>query len=145
LPGFYVYNRHGLCYNTGMENSRKAFTMVELLVALTIIAIVMLPLVGLVATQMKRDQQTADRSLALGVARNAMETVLEPGLPASAVRDDSTLVDMNGQGWIVVTDPINGLGEDEPPIGTDPLEVRVRVYKPGISRPLASLTALKGP
>lgn len=123
----------------------KAFTMVELLVAITIIALMIVPLVGIVATQLKRDQHAADRGLALVAARNAMESALEPSLPASAVRDDSTLVTLDGQGWIVVTDPIDGQGEGEPPAGTDPLEVRVRVYKPGAGRPLASLTALKGP
>jgi prepilin-type N-terminal cleavage/methylation domain-containing protein len=123
----------------------KAFTMVELLVAITIIALMIVPLVGIVATQLKRDQYAADRGLALAAARNAMETALDPGLPAAAVRDDSTLVTLNGQGWVVVVDPIDGLGEGEPPIGTDPLEVRVRVYRPGSAQVLAALTALKGP
>lgn len=122
----------------------RAFTMVELLISITIIAIIIVPLAGIVATQLRRDQDAADRRLALIAARNAMEAALEPSLPPSAVRDDSSGVDMNGRRWVVVTDPVDGQGEGEPPIGTDPLEVRVRVYQPG-GKLLASLTALKGP
>jgi prepilin-type N-terminal cleavage/methylation domain-containing protein len=124
-------------------NKEKGFTMVELLISITVIAIIIVPLVGIVATQLKRDQNVADRRLALIVAHSAMENALEPSLPVSAVRDDSTTINTNNQRWVVVTDPIDGQGESEPPIGTDQLEIRIRVYKPGGGL-LASLTALKG-
>jgi hypothetical protein len=46
---------------------------------------------------------------------------------------------------VVVTDPVNGQQLGEPASGTDPLEIRVRVYLPGGTTPAAKLTALKSP
>jgi len=117
----------------------KGFTLVEVLVAITIIAILIIPLVNVVTGQLKKDQDLVDRKEALQLAREALEKALQPG----AVTDDSIAVSSGKRQWMVVTDAIDGLEGDEPPLGTDPLEVRIRIYLPPKREALASLTALK--
>ena len=118
----------------------KGLSLIEVLVAITIIAILIIPLVNVVTGQLKKDQDLVDRKEALQLAREAMEKALQPG----KVVDDSLIISSGKRQWNVVTDAIDGLEEDEPPLGTDPLEVRIRVYLPPKREALASLTALKG-
>jgi len=119
------------------------FSLIELLVAVTLIAILILPLVSLVSAQLGRDQKLADRETALRVAREVMERALDTGLPSAAVRDDTVRVVMDGRSWLASVDAVDGMGEGEPPGGTDPLEVKVTVYGQNSRAPLASVRALK--
>jgi type II secretion system protein I len=119
----------------------KGFTLIEVLVAITIIAILIIPLIGVVTGQFKKDQNIVDKKMALQLAREAMEKALQPGL----VADDSVEVFADGKRWLIVTDVIDGQEGDEPALGTDPLEVQVRVYLPPAKEIYSSLTALKSP
>lgn len=119
------------------------FTMIEMLVAVTLMVILILPLVGLVSAQLKRDQKLEELRVALRVCREAMDRLLDPGYPAAAIVDDSIKVTMDGRTWLVAIDAVDGAGEGEVPGGTDPLEVSVAVFIPGKNRELAKLRALK--
>lgn len=119
----------------------KGFTLIEVLVAITIIAILIIPLIGVVTGQFKKDQNIVDKKMALQLAREAMEKALQPGI----VIDDSTEVSASGKKWLVITDVIDGQEGDEPVLGTDPLEVQVRIYLPPAKDIYSSLTALKSP
>lgn len=119
----------------------KGFTLIEVLVAITIIAILIIPLIGIVTGQFKKDQNIVDRKMALQLAREVMEKALQPGM----VADDSVEVSADGKKWLIVTDVIDGQEGDEPALGTDPLEVQVRIYLPPAKEIYSSLTALKSP
>jgi len=121
------------------------FSMVELLVAITIIAIMVLPLVGLISSQLRKDQRTVDRKIALQLAQSTMEKLLDRNFPGSQVRDDSSAILLNGKQWIVLVDALDGLEYDEPDGGTDPLEVHVTVYAQEDRNAKAAFKALKGP
>ncbi len=109
--------------------------------AITIIAILIIPLIGIVTGQFKKDQNIVDRKMALQLAREVMEKALQPGM----VADDSVEVSADGKKWLIVTDVIDGQEGDEPALGTDPLEVQVRIYLPPAKEIYSSLTALKSP
>lgn len=119
----------------------KGFTLIEVLVAITIIAILVIPLIGVVTRQFKTDQNIIDKKTALQLAREAMEKALQPG----TITDDSVEVSASGKKWLVIADVIDGQEGDEPALGTDPLEVQIRVYLPPTKNVYSSLTALKSP
>lgn len=119
------------------------FTMIEMVVAVTLIVILILPLVGLVSAQLKRDQKLEERRVALRVCREAMDRLLDPGYPAAAIVDDSIRLNMDGRTWLVAVDAVDGAEGGEIPGGSDPLEVSVAVFVPGQYKALAKLRALK--
>ena len=118
--------------------------MIEMLVAVTIIAILILPLAGFLSAHLKRDERTIETRLALSVARQTMDRLLAVEVSPYNIKDDSSAVNANGKQWVAVIDPIDGQEMGEPANGTDPLEIRVRVYSLNNKRLMARLTALKG-
>lgn len=125
-------------------SSQKAFTLIEMMVAITIIAILILPLAGFLSGQLKRDENTIESRLALSVARQTMDRLLAAEVSPYNIKDDSSAVNANGKQWVIVIDPIDGQEIGEPANGTDPLEIRVRVYSWDGKKLMAKLTALKG-
>jgi prepilin-type N-terminal cleavage/methylation domain-containing protein len=123
--------------------SERGFTLLEAVVALTIVLILVLPLAHIYTFQVKREATLKDRQTALELAKEGMEEALASRVGPLDLRDDSSDVELSGTKWKVMTDVIDGRGEGEPALGTDPLEVRVKVYQPGKKDPLAELVALK--
>ncbi|MBI4726033.1 hypothetical protein HY768_02210 [candidate division TA06 bacterium] len=115
-----------------------------MMVAITIIAILILPLAGFLSGQLKRDENTIESRLALSVARQTMDRLLAAEVSPYNIKDDSSAVNANGKQWVIVIDPIDGQEIGEPANGTDPLEIRVRVYSWDGKKLMAKLTALKG-
>ena len=123
--------------------SERGFTLLEAVVALTIVLILVLPLAHIYTSQVRREASLKDRQTALELAKEGMEEALASKVGPPDLRDDSTDVELFGTKWKVLTDVIDGRGDGEPALGTDPLEVRVKVYQPGKKDPLAELVALK--
>ncbi len=119
------------------------FTLVETLVAITVIGILLLPLLSVIARQVRFGTRLSDVEIALQLAQETAEEVLTSSSPELDMEDDTSFVSFRGVTWRVETDVLNGNEDDEPEEGTDPLEIHIEVYREGIENPLARLFTLK--
>lgn len=123
--------------------TERGFSLLEAVVALTIVLILVLPLAHIFTSQARREASLKDRQTALELAKEGMEEALASKVGPLDLRDDSTEVELSATKWKVMTDVIDGRGDGEPALGTDPLEVRVKVFLSGRKEPLAEMVALK--
>lgn len=119
------------------------FSLIEILVAITILGILLLPLLSFIGSQSKNEQKVEERKIALEIGKDAMEKLLSSNLRKIEIKDDSTEIILDDRRWKIVRDVIDGKEEDEPVTGTDPLEIWIRVYKRDSPTPLAELVTLK--
>lgn len=103
--------------------STTAFTIVEVLVALTLIGIALMPVFALMRDYLKAEAKNDFRKDALQTAVCALEQVL---LSESA-RDSVAEFVLGGQPCVLEVKVLDGDRFDEPPNGTRPLEIHVRI------------------
>lgn len=121
----------------------RGFTLLEILVAITVLAILLLPLFSVLTGGLRKEASLNEVQTALKIAQDAMERVLDTQVKKADIRDEEAQVLVGGTTYRVVRDAVDGRESDEPALGTDPLEVWVRVYKGQEAAPLAELVTLK--
>jgi prepilin-type N-terminal cleavage/methylation domain-containing protein len=110
-----------------MKNN--AFTFIELLITLAVIAICFLPLMRLFSVSLEQAYQTSDLTTARYLAQEGMERVKNLGFTEAqleAIGDvwepalDKPPLELNGRYWRTLRKVVKG---------TDPLEIRIQVYQ----------------
>jgi prepilin-type N-terminal cleavage/methylation domain-containing protein len=120
----------------------KGFSLLEVIVALTIILILVLPIAQVLSSQKRREASLKEKQTALEVARSGMEEFLASRENSLGLKDDSSNVEASGMKWKVVWVVIDAKKDDEPAAGTDLHEVRVKVRLKGKPDILAELIGL---
>jgi prepilin-type N-terminal cleavage/methylation domain-containing protein len=123
--------------------ARRGFTVLEILVAITVLGIFLLPLMSLLSRGLRSEAALSDVQTALKIAQDAMERLLDTQVKKAEIRDEGTTVTVGGITFRVERDAIDGRESDEPALGTDPLEIWIRVYKGEETAPIAELVTLK--
>lgn len=123
--------------------NEKGFTLMELLVAILLISILLLPLLTVLHKELTSDYRIHILQLALSLAQGEMEEALDVKFMERAIKDRTREVHLGNHSFRVVRDVVDGEGKGEPPGGTDPLEIRVRVYHSHEEIPIARLITLK--
>ena len=121
----------------------RGFTLIELLIATLLISIFLLPLLTVLHREMISSNRTRIFNLALVIAQEEMEEVLDLSLSEKDLNDRSRKVRLMNYTFNVERDVLDGEGNGEPYGGTDPLEVRVRVYHGEERVPMIRLVTLK--
>lgn len=103
---------------------KSAFTIVEILVAITIIGIALLPVFATMSNYLKAEAKNDLKRIAL----QAAVSVAEEMLASDSARDSSDEIIYNDKKYFVVIKVLDGDCLDEPEQGTNPLEIHVRLY-----------------
>lgn len=107
-----------------MRRRSQGFTLLEVLVAVTIVAIAMGALLSGFARYADQAGYVRQRTLATWVAHNRMnELILEPGWPSTGTKEDD--FEMAGVEWRY---RIEVRGTDDPELR----RIDLRVYPPGV-------------
>lgn len=119
-----------------LESSKsRGFSLIEVLVALCVIGIMLVPLFAFIANRLRREQETEFLQLAIDVGRAAMGQVLLQDRP----EDDEETIDGR---FLVCTKVYDGDKSDEPQ-GMQPLEIQITVYSLHDSMKMAEFHALR--
>lgn len=121
---------------------RKAFSLVELLIAMTLISISFFPLMNLFMSSLKNVQSTALKSTAMNLAREGIERIRNKNLSLSVLelREKSYFpplnkpaIELNNNKWRILT---------EFKKGSRPLETTVKVFISDNPNPIYMLQTL---
>lgn len=121
----------------------KGFTLMELMVAILLITLFLFPLLHLLHKEMTSSRRIRILQIALSLAEEEMEEVLDMSLRESEVRDRRRELQIGNYSFQVERDAIDGKEKDEPSPGTHPLEVWVKIYQGADKIPIARLVTLK--
>lgn len=127
----------------GMTNSKRGFTFIEILLTLTVIAVLFVPLMELFSHSLFATTQSLDKITAASLAKSEMEKIINLNYTKAQLRD-------MGEQWIppLEGDPLmvnksHWRLKREAIEGTDPIEVRVHAYQmPDMDKPVVSLVTL---
>ncbi len=130
-------------YNRAMKRASGGFTFIEILITLTVIAMLFVPVMQLFSNSMYSTAENLDRITAINLAQSEMERTINMNRTKAQLKKEGTKVfppldeppyAINKGFWRVQREVI----ED-----SDPLEVRVRVFKEGEpERALVTLVTL---
>lgn len=119
------------------------FTFIEILITLTVIALLFVPVMQLFSNSMYSTAENLDRITAMNLAQSEMERTINLNRTKAQLKQDGTKVfppleeppyAMNNGFWRVQREIV----ED-----SDPLEVRIRVFKEGEpEKPMITLVTL---
>jgi len=123
--------------------NEKGFSLMELLITTLLITLFLLPLLTLLHKEVTFSRSLHIFQIALSLAEEEMEEVLDTSLLEREVRDRRREIQIGNHSFRVERDVIDGKGKDETPLGSDPLEVWVRVYHGQGESPVARLVTLK--
>lgn len=108
--------------------NRKAFTYIELMITVMIIAICFVPLMSMFSSSIKEMTYAGDKLTALNLAREEMEKIKNLNFTeAQLLALGNTEMPPNGKA--LVRNNVNWRIERTFGDGSDPLEVRVSVYR----------------
>jgi len=121
----------------------NGFTFIEILITLTVIALLFVPVMQLFSNSIYSTSQNLDRITAMNLAQSEMERTINLNLTKEQIKKIGTQVfppldkgpfEINKMRWRVQRE----VTED-----TDPLEVRIKVFKDGEpDRPMITLVTL---
>ena len=112
-----------------MKNNRAAFTYIELLIALAVVAVSFLPLMRMYTVSLEQAGFTDDLSAAKFLAQEGMEKVKNLNFTKAQLKDIGDVWwptfgkpphRLNKKTWRVLRDIVES---------TDPLEIRIKVFK----------------
>ena len=123
--------------------TKKGFTFIEILIALTVIAVLFVPVMQLFAHSIYATGTSLNLITATNLAKSEMEKMINMNLTKSQLRALGEViappigeppVEINGTKWRAKREVIEG---------SDPLEVRVHVYEDRqMDKPLVTLVTL---
>jgi len=123
--------------------NRKGFSILEILVAIALLGLLLLPLLSILNRGVRSEVSLNEVQIALKIAQEGMEEIINSSRHENEIKDEEKIVQVAGSRWKVLQDVIDGNEPDEPAVGTDPLEVWIKVYKEGDVSPLVELVTLK--
>lgn len=110
-------------------NSKKAFTFIEVLITLVVIAICFLPLMRMFSVGLEQTYATSELIIARYLAQEGMERTKNLGFSEAQLADLGDVwqpalyepaLELNGKYWRILRKIVKG---------SDPLEVRIQVYQ----------------
>lgn len=113
----------------------RGFSLIEILVALTILSIVLLPFLGMVSHRMRKERDNEDIIEAVEIARAKMEETLL----LTDTKDCEEIVDGK---YIVKIKVLDGDKHDEP-VDRYPMEIQISVLRKSNKSKIFELHALK--
>ena len=133
---------HASCFLLPASNS-KGFTFIEILITLTVIAILFVPTMQLFSNTLYATADSLDIITATNLAKSEMEKIINLNLSETRLKEIGSAVypsekepplTVNGVRWRVRKEAVEG---------TDPLEIRIRVFKDeNPTKEIASLVTL---
>ena len=115
--------------STQVHGKEKGFTYIELLIALIIIGVCLIPVMRMFSTSLEQENATDDIMTALMVGRINMESLKNLNFTKSQILEigriynpplEEPALELNKMKWRALREPIKG---------TDPLEIHIKVFK----------------
>ena len=112
-----------------MRNNRSAFTFIELLITLAVIAISFLPLMQMYSASLTQTVLTDDLTIAKFLAQEGMEKVKNMNFTKAQIKNigdtwwpalEEPPIRLNDKTWRALRDIVES---------SDPLEIRIKVFK----------------